>query len=247
MKVVILAAGQGKRLRPLTNKLPKCMVEVEGKTILEHQIQCLKRNGLFDINICVGYASHKIDYDSVLYHYNPNYAKTNMVYTLFCAREILNGDQDILISYGDIIYNDKVIKTIINDNSKIGIVVDKDWFKYWSDRMENPLDDAETLKINDHGYISEIGKKPLSYNDIQGQYIGLIKIKADLISSIISLYESLDKNETYDGNDFNNMYMTTFLQLISESIAPLNPVFINNGWIEIDIPSDLLLTKYLNY
>ena len=170
-----------------------------------------------------------------------------MVYTLFCAKELLNSDDDILISYGDIVYNDKVLNAIVNDKSKIGVVVDRNWFDYWSERMENSLDDAETLKINDQGNIYEIGKKPISYDEIQGQYVGLIKFKAEIIPSIKNLYEKLDRNLIYDGKDFNNMYMTTFLQLISENITPLKPVYINNGWIEIDAPSDLLLTKYLNY
>ena len=245
MKVIILAAGEGKRLQPLTNNLPKCMVELNGKPILYHQIECLRRNGIIDINVCVGYARNKINCDSVKYYYNPEFSKTNMVYTLFCAKELLNSDDDILISYGDIVYNDKVLNTIVNDKSKIGVVVDRNWFDYWSERMENPLDDAETLKIDEQGYIYELGKKPTSYDEIEGQYVGLIKFRAGIISSITNLYETLDKNLIYDGKDFNNMYMTTFLQLISDNITPLNPVFIINGWIEIDTPSDLLLTKYL--
>ena len=63
MKVIILAAGQGKRLRPLTDNLPKCMVELNGKPILKHQIECLNRNSIHDINVCVGYAKGKINYD----------------------------------------------------------------------------------------------------------------------------------------------------------------------------------------
>jgi len=245
MKVIILAAGEGKRLQPLTNNLPKCMVELNGKPILYHQIECLRRNGIIDINVCVGYARNKINCDSVKYYYNPEFSKTNMVYTLFCAKELLNSDDDILISYGDIVYNDKVLNTIVNDKSKIGVVVDRNWFDYWSERMENPLDDAETLKIDEQGYIYELGKKPTSYDEIEGQYVGLIKFRAGIISSITNLYETLDRNLMYDGKDFNNMYMTTFLQLISNNVTPLTPVYINNGWIEIDTPSDLLLTKYL--
>ena len=103
-----------------------------------------------------------------------------------------------------------------------------------------------TLKINDKGYIVELGKKPINYGEIQGQYIGLIKFRIDIISKIKDYYNSLDKNKLYDGNDFDNMYMTSFLQLISRDIAPLSPVFIDNGWIEVDTPSDLKLTKFIN-
>ena len=52
--------------------------------------------------------------------------------------------------------------------------------------------------------------------------------------------------DEYDGKDFDNMYMTSYLQLISRDIAPLSPVFIDNGWIEGDTPSDLKLTKFIN-
>ena len=99
MKAIILAAGEGKRLRPLTNKKPKCMVEVNGKSIISHQIECLRRNGIESINICLGYASKEVCFDKVIYHYNTNYARTNMVYTLFCAKSELEND-DILVSYG---------------------------------------------------------------------------------------------------------------------------------------------------
>ena len=245
MKAIILAAGEGKRLRPLTNKKPKCMVEVNGKSIISHQIECLRSNGIENINICLGYASKEVRFDNVIYHYNTNYARTNMVYTLFCAKSELEND-DILVSYGDIIYNNDVLKAIMKDDSKIGVVVDRNWLEYWNARMENPLDDAETLKINDKGYIVELGKKPINYGEIQGQYIGLIKFRIDIISKIKDYYNSLDKNKLYDGNDFDNMYMTSFLQLISRDIAPLSPVFIDNGWIEVDTPSDLKLTKFIN-
>ena len=243
MKSIILAAGEGKRLRPLTNNIPKCMVEVYGKPLIKHQIDCLKRNGIKEINICLGYACDKISINGVNNYYNYDYSETNMVYTLFCAESELS-NEDIIISYGDIIYNDEVLDKIINNDSKIGVVSDKNWFEYWEARMKNPLEDAETFKVDRDGYIIELGKKAYNYNDIEGQYIGLFKIRSDIVSKIKEFYHSLDKSILYDGNDFNNMYMTTFLYLVSKEVAPLSPIFINNGWVEIDQPSDL---KYLQY
>ena len=243
MKSIILAAGEGKRLRPLTNNIPKCMVEVYGKPLIKHQIDCLKRNGIKEINICLGYAYDKVALNGVNNYYNYDYSETNMVYTLFCAESELS-NEDIIISYGDIIYNDEVLDKIINNDSKIGVVSDKNWFEYWEARMKNPLEDAETFKVDRDGYIIELGKKAYNYNDIEGQYIGLFKIRSDIVATIKDFYHSLDKNILYDGNDFNNMYMTTFLYLVSKEVAPLSPIFINNGWVEIDQPSDL---KYLQY
>ena len=81
--------------------------------------------------------------------------------------------------------------------------------------MDNPLDDAETFKVKD-GKILELGKKPIGYDEIEGQYIGLIKIKK-YINKVIRYYESLDKSILYDGNNYDNMYMTTFIQMIIDN------------------------------
>jgi len=244
MKVIILAAGQGTRLRPLTDTKPKCMVELQGKPLIQHQIETLRKNGVEDIHIATGYLESKIDFENTTKHFNPKYASTNMVYTLFCAEEAMQND-DLLIAYGDIIFNDNVLQSILKSEADISVVVDKNWRKYWSARMENPLEDAETLKINEEGTIKELGKKPTSYDEIEGQYIGLIKIKQSMLPKFKDYYRDLDKEKIYDGKDYENMFMTSFLQMIADNLSPLNPVFIENGWMEVDAPSDLEFYSFL--
>ena len=245
MNVIILAAGQGTRLKPLTDNKPKCMVELEGKPIIQYQIETYRRNGIDDIHIATGYLESKIDFVNTTKHFNSKFASTNMVHSLFCAEHAMKND-DLLIAYGDIIFNDKVLQTIIKSEADISVVVDKDWRKYWSARMNNPLDDAETLKIGDKGQIIELGKKPVSYDEIEGQYIGLIKIKKSLLPKFKSFYKNLDKQAIYDGKDYENMFMTSFLQIVADRLCPLTPVYINSGWIEVDAPSDLEYHSFLN-
>lgn len=244
MRVIILAAGRGTRLKPLTDNKPKCMVKLLGKPLIQHQLETLKRNGINDIHIVTGYLEKKIDFKGIIKHYNPKYDSTNMVYTLFCAKKVMK-EKDLLITYGDIVFNDKVLQKVINSNADISVVVDKDWKKYWSSRMENPLDDAETLKIDDHGNIKELGKKAISYNEIEGQYIGMIKIKKSMLNPFIKFYNQLDIQSNYDGKNFENMFMTSFLQMVSERLCPITPVFIQNGWMEVDTPSDLKFHSFL--
>ena len=244
MKVIILAAGQGTRLRPLTDTRPKCMVELQGKPLIQHQIETLRKNGVEDIHIATGYLENKIDFENTTKHFNPKYASTNMVHTLFCAEEAMEND-DLLITYGDIIFNDNVLQSILKSEADISVVVDKDWRKYWSARMENPLEDAETLKISENGTIKELGKKPTSYDDIEGQYIGLIKIKQSMLPKFKAYYKGLDKEKIYDGKDYKNMFMTSFLQMIADNLSPLKPVYIKNGWMEVDEPSDLEFYDFL--
>ena len=105
--------------------------------------------------------------------------------------------------------------------------------------MEDPLADAETMKIDQQGNITELGKKPQSEEDIQAQYIGLFKIAKEFVSQVREFYHSLDREAKYDGKDFDNMYMTSFLQLIIDRLGAARAVPIAGGWVEIDQPSDV--------
>ena len=85
----------------------------------------------------------------------------------FCAEHEMDGD--LTISYGDIIYTDKVLNQITQNKSDIVVAVDKNWRELWALRMEDPLKDAETLKMDANCNIVELGKKPSSYGEIEGQ------------------------------------------------------------------------------
>jgi L-glutamine-phosphate cytidylyltransferase len=240
MKMIIVAAGQGTRLRPLTNEVPKCMVPYKQKPIIDYILETANSCGINEIGIINGYKNKVLeDYlkdKKIKFFTNKSFDKTNMVSSLFCARDYM--DDDLIISYADIIYKHDVLKKLLNSQDDFSVVIDKDWKKLWSLRMENPLDDAETLKI-ENGNIIEIGKKAHTYNDIEGQYIGLIKISKKILNQIIKFYDMLDRGASYDGKDFDNMYMTSFIQMIIDNLLNVKPTFINGGWIEIDSLDDL--------
>jgi len=167
---------------------------------------------------------------------NDSFDKTNMVSTLFYAKDFM--DDDLIISYADIVYDKRILEKLLRSKDDFSVVVDRKWKELWTQRMENPLDDAETLKVK-NAKIVELGKKPINYDDIEGQYIGLIKISKDIINKVINYYDSLDKNVLYDTKDFDNMYMTSFIQLIIENLLDVKPIFIDGGWVEIDCIDDL--------
>jgi len=221
------------------------MVKLNNKPLIEYQLDLFEKNGVEDINVITGYLEEMIEYNVIRKFFNPNFNNTNMVYTLFSASILFDGEEDILISYGDIIFNETVYEKITKSTDEINVVIDKNWKDYWSARMDNPLNDAETLKINNEGKIIEIGKKPNSFNDIEGQYIGLIKIRKDVVKKFLSFYKSLDQSLLYDGKDFDNMYMTSFLQMLADNKNDLSPVYIYNGWLEVDEPTDLNYQSFL--
>lgn len=250
MKALILAAGRGTRLAPLTHSIPKCMVAYHNKPIIDYELSALRNNAINDIGIVSGYLSdvlrNYLKNEGLKFYTNDNFMNTNMVSTMFCAKEFmqecLRQKQDLIISYADIIYQDSIVQKLINYKGELGIIIDKNWAELWTKRFENPLSDAETLKIVGNTIV-EIGKKPQDISEIQGQYIGLFKFSYEFLGDVLEFYHSMDRNIFYDGKDFDNMYMTSFLQAIIEKYHNATPVNIYGGWIEIDNLEDLEICR----
>ena len=245
-KAIILAAGQGTRLRPITNDRPKCLVPLMGKTLLEYQVEILKSAGVTNIHIVTGYRADQIVDLGFETSYNSRFKTTNMVESLFTAIEFINDcKEDLIIAYGDIIYSDNNLSSLLSCNDQVSLMIDKEWRKLWSLRLDNPLEDAETLLVDKEGYVTNLGEKPKDYDEIQGQYTGLIKIRADKLSDFTTFYERLNRNEVYDGNDFNNMYMTSFIQMLINNSWKVKAVNVENGWLEVDTVDDLNIYERL--
>ena len=242
IKAIILAAGSGTRLRPLTDNMPKCMVAVNGVRIIDFILSQMNHVGIKNIKVIGGYRfdvlQRHLDNNNLELVENKNYANTNMVASFFNALTQQDINHDIVISYSDIMYNAEILEKLAASPDDISVIIDRGWAHLWNIRMENPLDDAETLKISSDGYITEIGKKPKTTEEIQGQYIGLIKISSSALPKIRDFYNNMDKNKTYDGKSFDNMYMTSFLQALIDAGFKVKPVFINRGWLEVDSIED---------
>ena len=240
MRAIILAAGEGTRLQPYTNNKQKCMVNLAGKPLLHRQIEVLRSVNLEKIMVVGGFCSKSIDSLGAETALNPNYKKTNMVSTLFCAEEWMK-DEDLLICYGDIVYERRVLESLIACSSPICVSIDKSWKRLWDLRMDDPLSDAETLRLTDSDRIIQIGKKATSYDQIDGQYIGLIKVRSDFVEAFKNAWHSLDPSRLYDGKDLDNMYMTSFLQYLIDIDFEIRAAFTKNGWLEVDTARDLEL------
>ena len=149
IKAVILAAGEGKRLRPYTLNRPKCLTEIDGRSLLDHQLEVLRSRGIEEIVLIAGYRAEMLHYKATRLHLNPRFAETNMVWTLFCAEEELDGD--VILSYGDIIYSKDILEKLLASRADIAVVIDTEWKSYWQSRSSNPLADAESLKLDLNG------------------------------------------------------------------------------------------------
>ena len=240
VSALILAAGMGTRLEKLTQKIPKAMVPMFGKPLIKYQIDTLLSVGITEIGIATGYCSEKIEEIGYPTFFNKDFKQTNMVESLFSSLDFFSDcNNDLLISYGDIVYQKNNLKAVLNSNDDISLMIDKKWHRLWSVRNEDPLNDAETLKLDDEGFIIELGKKPNDISSIQGQYTGLIYIKNHVINDLINFYNSMDRYELYDGRIFKKMFMTSFLQSLIDSKWKIKATMVENGWLEVDTVKDL--------
>lgn len=245
-RAILLAAGQGTRLRPHTDDRPKCLVELLGRPLLDYQLATLTAAGIDDITIVTGYRADRIEALGRPTAHNPQFERTNMVASLMCARDRLDGTADALIAYTDIVYERRVVEALLATAAPFATTVDLSWKTLWTARQEDPLRDAETLKFGKGGTIRELGKKPTSLADIEGQYMGLIKLSAAFAPAVVAAYDALDPAGPYDGKDRDNMYMTSFLQRLIDDGRPLLGVPIRGGWLEVDTVDDLALYHRLH-
>ena len=118
-RALILAAGQGTRLRPLTDEKPKCLVPLMGKPLLVHQVHTLQQAGINNIQIATGYRKDQIKALGFDYSFNERFAETNMVETLFCASDFIQREGDLIIAYGDIVYQLSNLKALLDCDDEI--------------------------------------------------------------------------------------------------------------------------------
>lgn len=238
-RAIILAAGMARRLGEAARGKPKSLVELNGRALLDRQLDVLRACGIEDVTCVVGYRPAEIAERDVRTIENTRYDSTNMVTSLFCARELLAGDTDVIVSYGDIVYEPKVLDALLRTDGEVVVAVDRGWRDLWEARMEDVLDDAETLRVADDGRLAELGRTAESADDIQGQYVGLTRFSAASLPRVLALYDGLDREAAYEGRDFENMFMTAFIQLLIEAGFDVRPAWFEHGWLEIDRPEDL--------
>jgi len=236
MKAIILAAGRGSRLGAMTDDCPKGMVPLLGKPLLQWQVDALKGAGIHDIGIVSGYMAKKINLSVTAYFENLRWQETNMVMSLVCAAEWLER-YTCIISYSDIIYRVETATIIASAAGDITITYDPNWRKLWEERFDNPLEDAETFKINESGRLLKIGAKAESMDDIQGQYMGLLKFTPEGWRIISSYLDELTRKQR------DKLDMTALLSGLLDKGVEIQAFPINERWFELDNETDFEIIK----
>ena len=219
MKLLILAAGVGRRIGKDSNHLPKCLLKFKSTTIIDRLISQFKKY-VKDIIIVTGYKSDVLfnlygnKYKCIFYK---DYHKTNNLHTLWHVRDVL--DQDTIISFADVVVEDKIIEMIAKDSNNFSLLIDT-----------SKLRDGTMFVSNKDNLLKSITST--DKKEATGNFIGISKIKKIFLKDFISAMSEMI-------NESNNYYYTMVLNNMIKKKLKINTIDVSGKfWTEIDENSD---------
>jgi L-glutamine-phosphate cytidylyltransferase len=234
MKAVILAAGQGTRIRSVHGEHPKCLIEVDDSTILDHQLEALSIAGINDVAIVVGYEKEQIiahirnkrlSYDQRIHFIeNPAFAITNNIYSLWLATDWLHGDSFIVLN-ADVVFDPEILNSAVQPYAPISMIVDPLWR---DETMKVVIEDDRVTRMS----------KRISQEEFSGTYIGITVFSMSIQQRFLSKLNDLVVAERV--NDFFNVAVQ---ELADEGIHVGYTSTDELAWAEIDDPLDLTFAQ----
>ncbi len=244
MKAIIVAAGMGRRLAPYTDDRPKTLVEVNGRSILERQVDAYRAAGVDEINIVRGYMKEKIHVDGARTFDNDEYRDNNILVSLFHAESAMDGGY--LFSYSDIVFRPEVVRTVMDTEGDYALVIDRRWHEAYIGRVNHPVEEGEVARVDD-GRVTLVGKKTMPPDEATGEFIGLARFSARAAGKMRERFHQrrgeLAGKPYGRAPRFEVAYLTDLLNDLIESGEVMRPAFIDGGWREIDTVEDLERAK----
>ena len=230
MKAVILAAGQGTRIRAVHGERPKCLIKVDHKTILDHQIDALLRAGIDQIAIVVGYEKQQIirhlhgRIDSwtpmITFIENSAFAITNNIYSLWLARDWIGGGGFVCLN-ADVILDAQILPSAIKTNALMSMIVDPEWR---DETMKVVISDGRVLRMS----------KKISKEEFSGTYIGIT-----LFDQAINARFFAKMEQFVEAGRVNEFFNVAVQELVDEGLRVGFTTTAGAAWAEIDDPLDL--------
>ncbi|ABX12055.1 NTP transferase domain-containing protein [Nitrosopumilus maritimus] len=239
MKVIIIAAGKGQRISKEFKEIPKSLIPVNGKTILERQIKAFESNNISEIIVISG-KHNQFDNKGMKIVKDFENEKHDILGSLMVAKNFLQGE--VIILYSDIIFDENIIHQILNTTKDIAIAIDLDWKKSYEGRTEHPFSEAENVLLDKKNNIVEIKKNIQSTSNIVGEFLGIIKMSEHGTKVFLEKIDYLQKNHTgkfHNAVSLEKGYLTDMIQELINNSIQVSPIFISGKWCEIDTKQDL--------
>ena len=232
-KAIILAAGQGSRLGHLTDDKPKCLIEFNGRTLLDRQLDALAANGVEEAVVVTGFRDDQIETalkrrgdigPRVRTVYNPFYKVADNLGSLFVAKDEIKGD--VLVWNGDTLVSKELMARGVGNQAQEGICVT-------IDRKDDYDEDDMKVVVDGTGRLHAIGKR-LDLGEVNAESIGLLAFRGSGAQTFRHAIERAIR--TAEGTTI--WYLRVIHQIAQE--APVWTLDINGQeWGEVDFPEDV--------
>ncbi len=231
-------------MEPLTADRPKCMLPIAGRPLLEWTIEALRAAGCGEIVVITGYKRDRIPGSGFLRVENTDYENNNILHSLMCAREYLEGP--VMATYSDIWVEPAVHSRLAATSGDVVAAVDRDWQPYYEGRSDHPIDEAENMLIDGSGAVVSAGKhlRPEIADDRRcAEFLGLWRMSAAGTERFRSAFESLDAElmptmPFQQAAEWRRAYITDMLQYLIDEGDRIDAAEIERGWAELDTIQD---------
>lgn len=235
MRGLILAAGCGSRMLPLTRDRPKCLIQVAGASLLDRQVAAFRLASIEDLAVVSGWRADRLSGMGLTVFSNANWATSTMVDSLARAEEWLVAGPTV-IAYGDIVFSPEAVEVVLASEASIVIAYDPNWLDLWSRRFDDPLSDAETFRLAPGGVVSEIGGRPRSLAEVDGQYLGLFKLEPAGWRAVRAVLSDARRRGL-------RLDMTAVLSRVISTGQAVRAVPVSGPWHEFDTMRDIAVAR----
>lgn len=247
MKAIIIGAGRGSRLRHLTEEIPKTLVPILGRPMLDGVLEALAAGGLVPPNVVFicGYLKEIIQarYPALTYVENTDWERNNILASLMYAREHLK--DGFVSTYADIVYRPAIVEALVRSPHDLTLACDTAWRRRYTGRSQHPETDAEKLRA-DGERVVELSRR-IASEAAAGEFIGVLKASPAGAARLCRAFDEARAEYAgkvfREGRTFEKAYLIDLLQHMLEKGEVMHRVDTDGGYMEIDTLEDASLAE----
>jgi choline kinase len=243
MKAVVIGAGRGNRMGPKTAEVPKALVSVMGRPILDFVLEALAAGGFGRKDVVFigghGESTVRARYPDLTFVTNADWENNNILLSLLTARTYLG--EGFVSTYADIVYEGDIVEQLVRSREHITLGCDTAWRRRYVGRSQHPETDAEKLRA-DGTRVLELSRR-IESEQATGEFIGVMKLSSDGAGEFLEAYDRAHarypEGEFREGRTLRRAYLIDLLQHMLEAGSEMHRVDTHGGYMELDTLQDL--------
>jgi choline kinase len=243
MRPIVIGAGRGSRLGPETDEVPKALVPVMGRPMLDWILDALGAAGFArkDVLFIGGYRMDVVRarYPELAYVENKNWERNNILGSLLCARGALSAG--FVSTYADIVYRGSTVKKLVASGHGKVLACDTDWRRRYVDRSLHPETDAEKMRA-EGDVVVELSRR-IASERASGEFIGVTKFSSEGAREMVGAFDEAQARQTggpwREGRTFERAYLIDLFQEMIEHGSTFHRVDTHGGYMEVDTREDM--------